>query len=41
MAKRYRSGVLKKSDSPLAEFVQEKTKSWDSAMEAFHVQTAI
>ena len=41
MAKRYRSGVLKKSDSPLAEFVQEKTKAWDSAMEAFHVQTAI
>ena len=41
MAKRYRSGVLKQSDSPLAEFVQEKTKAWDSAMEAFHVQTAI
>jgi methionyl-tRNA synthetase len=41
MAKRYRSGVLKKSDSPLAEFVQEKTKAWDAAMEAFHVQTAI
>jgi methionyl-tRNA synthetase len=41
MAKRYRSGVLKKTDSPLAEFVQEKTKAWDSAMEAFHVQTAI
>ena len=41
MAKRYRSGVLKQSDSPLAEFVQEKTKAWDAAMEAFHVQTAI
>jgi methionyl-tRNA synthetase len=41
MAKRYRSGVLKKSDSPLAEFVLEKTKAWDAAMEAFHVQTAI
>jgi methionyl-tRNA synthetase len=41
MAKRYRSGVLKQSDSQLAEFVQEKTKAWDAAMEAFHVQTAI
>ena len=41
MAKRYRSGVLKQSDSPLAEFIQEKTKAWDAAMEAFHVQTAI
>jgi len=41
MAKRYRSGVLKQSDSPFAEFVQEKTKAWDAAMEAFHVQTAI
>ena len=41
MAKRYRSGVLKQSDSPLTEFVQEKTKAWDAAMEAFHVQTAI
>jgi methionyl-tRNA synthetase len=41
MAKRYRAGVLKKSDSPLAEFIQEKTKAWDASMEAFHVQTAI
>ena len=41
MAKRYRAGVLKKTDSPLAEFVQEKTKSWDAAIERFHVQTAI
>jgi methionyl-tRNA synthetase len=41
MAKRYRSGVLKKSESPLAEFVQEKTKAWDAAMTSYQVQTAI
>lgn len=41
MAKRYRSGVLRKSASPLADFVQEKTKAWDAAMESYQVQTAI
>jgi len=41
MAKRYRSGVLKKSESPLAEFVREKTKAWDEAMASYQVQTAI
>ncbi|MFZ9964321.1 MAG: methionine--tRNA ligase [Terrimicrobiaceae bacterium] len=41
MAKRYRSGVLKKSPSPLADFVTDKTKAWDAAMESFQVQTAI
>jgi methionyl-tRNA synthetase len=41
MAKRYRAGVLKKTESPLAEFVLEKTKAWDAAMESFQVQTAI
>jgi methionyl-tRNA synthetase len=41
MAKRYRSGLLKKSPSPLADFVQEKTKAWDAAMTSFQVQTAI
>ena len=41
MAKRYRSGVLKKSTSPLADFVQEKTKAWDAAMESYQVQAAL
>jgi methionyl-tRNA synthetase len=41
MAKRYRSGVLKKSDSPLADFVAEKTKAWDVAMESYQVQASI
>lgn len=41
MAKRYRSGVLKKSPSPLADFVQEKTNAWDAAMTSYQVQTAI
>jgi methionyl-tRNA synthetase len=41
MAKRYRAGVLKQSDSPLADFVQEKTKAWDAAMESYQAQAAI
>jgi methionyl-tRNA synthetase len=41
MAKRYRAGILKKSDSPLAYFMEEKTKAWDAAMEYYQVQAAI
>ena len=41
MAKRYRSGILRHMDSPLAAFVQEKTTAYDSAMSSYQVQAAI
>jgi methionyl-tRNA synthetase len=41
MAKRYRSGILRQIDSPLAAFVQEKTTAYDAAMKSYQVQAAI
>jgi methionyl-tRNA synthetase len=41
MAKRYRSGILRRMDSPLAAFVQEKTNAYDAAMSSYQVQAAI
>jgi methionyl-tRNA synthetase len=41
MAKRYRSGILRLMDSPLATFVQEKTAAYDAAMKSYQVQAAI
>jgi methionyl-tRNA synthetase len=41
MAKRYRSGILRQMDSPLAAFVQEKTSAYDAAMSSYQVQAAI
>ena len=41
MAKRYRSGILRRMESPLAAFVQEKTSAYDAAMKSYDVQTAI
>lgn len=41
MAKRYRSGILRRMDSPLAAFVQEKTTTYDAAMSSYQVQAAI
>jgi methionyl-tRNA synthetase len=41
MAKRYSSGILRRMDSPLAAFVQEKTTAYDAAMKSYQVQAAI
>ena len=41
MAKRYRSGILRQMDSPLATFVQEKTNAYNTAMSSYQVQAAI
>ena len=41
MAKRYRNGILRHMDSPLAAFVQEKTTTYDAAMSSYQVQAAI
>ena len=41
MAKRYRSGILRRMESPLAAFVQEKTSAYDAAMSSYQVQAAI
>ncbi len=41
MARRYRSGTLKKCGSPLAGFVSEKAKAWDAAMESYQPHAAI
>ena len=41
MAKRYRSGILRQMDSPLAAFVQEKTNAYNAAMSSYQVQAAI
>ena len=41
MAKRYRSGILRRTDSPLAAFVQEKTAAYNAAMSSYQVQAAI
>ncbi len=41
MAKRYRSGILRQMDSPLAAFVQEKTSAYNAAMSSYQVQAAI
>jgi methionyl-tRNA synthetase len=41
MAKRYRSGILRRMDSPLAAFVQEKTATYDAAMSSYQIQAAI
>jgi methionyl-tRNA synthetase len=41
MAKRYRAGILKKSDSPLAAFVAEKCAAYLRRMDAFEVHAAI
>ncbi|MFZ4776311.1 MAG: class I tRNA ligase family protein [Terrimicrobiaceae bacterium] len=41
MAKRYRSGLLKKADSPLAALVAEKCADYLRHMEAFEIHAAI
>jgi methionyl-tRNA synthetase len=41
MAKRYRQGLLRHMESPLASFVQEKTSAYDAAMSQYQVQAAI
>ena len=41
MAKRYRSGILRQMNSPLAAFVQEKTNAYNAAMSSYQVQAAI
>ncbi|MFZ4598184.1 MAG: class I tRNA ligase family protein [Terrimicrobiaceae bacterium] len=41
MSKRYRSGVVRRAESPLAVFVSEKTLAWSRHMEAFEVHAAV
>lgn len=41
MARRYRGGTLKKCGSPLADFIPEKAKAWDAAMESYQPHAAI
>jgi methionyl-tRNA synthetase len=41
MAKRYRAGLLRRMDSPLAAFVQEKTAAYHVAMKSYQLQSAI
>ena len=41
MAKRYRAGLLRRMDSPLAAFVQEKTAAYHAAMKSYQLQSAI
>ena len=41
MAKRYRAGLLRCMDSPLAAFVQEKTATYHAAMKSYQLQSAI
>ena len=41
MAKRYRAGLLRCMDSPLAAFVQEKTAAYHAAMKSYQLQSAI
>jgi methionyl-tRNA synthetase len=41
MAKRYRSGLLRRMESPLAAFVQEKTTAYNAAMKSYQVQASI
>ncbi len=41
MAKRYRGGVLQKSPSPLASFVEEKTAAYREAMDRYQVSAGI
>ena len=41
MAKRYRTGILKKSGSPLASFVAEKCAAYCRHMDAFEIHAAI
>ena len=41
MAKRYRAGLLRCMDSPLAAFVQGKTATYHAAMKSYQLQSAI
>jgi methionyl-tRNA synthetase len=41
MAKRYRSGIVKKSASPLEELVAQKFAEYSRRMEAFEIHSAI